>query len=991
MGSRFSQYIFQRHTPSPAGERRYASVMFADLVQSTQLISGLEIDEAQELIDRFVSDTCEVIHEFGGTVARVQGDGILALFGAPVAQEDHVQMAALAALEISRRCRASEATGQTVAVRIGLHCGELGLRWQNNDFGKSLDVVGATAHVAGKIQQSAPLNSVMVSRDLAEQLGPDFTCSGPQGEVIAGEAFEVRQLVSHASSHAAPAPSIERSDHADELIGREDIVTLIEQTLAQNTGERGGHGEQIIGLTGAPGIGKSRLLIEAEQCAQRCGRPVLRALGRSLDRALPFGAFANLRLHAAGTTAQSGSSHIAGEPLDLLKSLEDYALEQEDWDTLSPDSRNERAAIYLTAKIQALNPAGELCLIFDDYHFLDSETKRLVARLARRLRESGGTMIIGTRPECQAEIDLLADNNCVLSPLSEDAAHRFVRKLWVASGMERKVLPNTFGQTIQQRAQGMPLALRHFSFHCIAMVKEGKDPMLALPHQLDTIFRSQIDGLSDELRTVFQAGCVLGYEFGAAELSALMGLGHDDVRAALAQLIELEMVTRLDGDNFRFAHQLLQEAGYHGILRRPRDELHRQAYEWLNTAEATGPVSAQVLGWHASQAGLTNEALDHYVVAMREAIAQGAILTVDELYMQARPLCDMLGEEGRDRRAVLLLYAFDALQQLGKTEWYRGDVEDAIARFKRQGDAFRTALATNHLAITDWTGGRNQKSLETAREGARLADLTGHEPLIIYGQFTLGNIEFLCGEPQAGMERLKSLVDRLGGVKRAARFGDMISVPGIMARTFSSWYLYDMGEDELARRYCAEGRELAEHINQNYSYVLADIAEAYLFYRDGAYAQASAVLEAAVKRCAKHAIYGLETIASARYMCSLVGEGRLEEAEAILTRHRTDGHLNPVQHSCAYYRWEGEARLLASRGQYEDALGVLDVARLESEKQNDPLHALHARVLACEMAHEHGATSPHWPGEVNAIRKAAGEFGFLPIAARCDALGWTPH
>ena len=206
MGSRFSQYIFQRHTPSPAGERRYASVMFADLVQSTQLISGLEIDEAQELIDRFVSDTCEVIHEFGGTVARVQGDGILALFGAPVAQEDHVQMAALAALEISRRCRASEATGQTVAVRIGLHCGELGLRWQNNDFGKSLDVVGATAHVAGKIQQSAPLNSVMVSRDLAEQLGPDFTCSGPQGEVIAGEAFEVRQLVSHASSHAAPAP-----------------------------------------------------------------------------------------------------------------------------------------------------------------------------------------------------------------------------------------------------------------------------------------------------------------------------------------------------------------------------------------------------------------------------------------------------------------------------------------------------------------------------------------------------------------------------------------------------------------------------------------------------------------------------------------------------------------------------------------------------------------------------------------------------------------
>ncbi len=976
MGAKSRDYIFQRETPSGAGERRYATVMFADLAGSTKLIADLEIDEARDLLDSFLSKASEAVHSFGGTIARVQGDGILALFGAPIAKEDHAERAALAALKIKELCKQSEGSANPVSVRVGIHSGELGLRWQSHDFGKSLDVVGATANLAGKVQQCAPLNGVMVSEIVFEQLGPGFVGGEPQDNLLPAEGLTLVELLSHRNREDSFDVQIKQALAEDQIIGRDKYVELLKRSFAADAPCG------VTGFTGAPGIGKSRLLLEAEQLALDAGRQILRIVGRSLGRSVPLGALGNMSLK----TGADDSAVTSAQQIDFQSELEDFARKIDEWEELSPDARNEQAIRFFIAKIQALDPHGRLIIIVDDFHFLDGETKQLLVRLANHLRDSGGILIIGTRPECQEEIEEFVDTNHILPPLSQEAAHRFVRQRWAASGMEREVLPNTIGQTIQQRAQGMPLALRHFSQHCIALVKEGKDPLLSLPHQLDTIFRSQIDNLDDTMRTVFQTGCVLGYEFEFWELKALSGLAETDLNATLEKLCQAEMLTQIEDARYRFAHQLLQEAGYYGIMRRQRSELHDQAYKILSSASAKRRSSVQVLGWHAARAGLAEQALDHYAQAMKEAIAQGAILTVDELYMQARRLCEQLGETGRAKKAMFLLYSFDALQQMGKQEWYREDVEEAALFFEEQGDAFRMALATCHLAITDWTGGRNRLSLARAREGERLALATGHEPLIIYSQFALGNIEYLCGHPRKGIERLKALVDRLGGVKRTARFGDMISVPGIMARTFSSWYLYDMGEFELARRYCAEGKELAQIINQNYSHVLAELAEAYLLYRDEHFAEASELLEKVVKRCSDQAIYGLETIASARYICSLVREGRLDEAETILHQHRTDGHLAPVQHSCAYYLWEGEARLRAAQGDTEAALAVLSNAWLESERQNDPLHALHGRILSCEIVTDADAIGPGVPGEVSSIRAEAQKYGFLPIVERCDRL-----
>jgi tetratricopeptide (TPR) repeat protein len=383
---------------------------------------------------------------------------------------------------------------------------------------------------------------------------------------------------------------------------------------------------------------------------------------------------------------------------------------------------------------------------------------------------------------------------------------------------------------------------------------------------------------------------------------------------------------------------------------------------------------------------LFNEAIAHFSAAMKSAIGNGAIVAVDDLYEQARKSCQAMGEEGRGQQALFLLHAFDAIQQLGKQEWYRQDIEEAARFFAEQGDHVRTALATGHMAITDWTGGRNRKSLETARVAQELAYKTGHEPLMIYGDFALGNIEFLGGEPRKGIERLKALVARLGGVKKTATFGDMISVPGIMARTFASWYLYDMGEEELARKYCDEGKELASIVNQNYSNVLAGLAEAYLLYRAKDYPAASSVLEQVLQNCAQHAIYGLETIASARYLCSLVKEGRLDEADLVLQRHNTEGHLASVQHSCAYYRWEGEARLLAARGQYSKAIAVMGKALAESLRQNDPLHAAHSRLVAAEIRLASGDCSAAALAELSDIKSDADKAGFVPLARECEQL-----
>jgi tetratricopeptide (TPR) repeat protein len=759
------------------------------------------------------------------------------------------------------------------------------------------------------------------------------------------------------------------------IVGRGSFLDLIDSSLMKESDDR------VMGFTGAPGIGKSRLFIEIALRTLASGRSVLKIVGQSLDKATPLGVLSKAVL----MQPRSGQGAFASK--SILDACGETAggIDEGEWDTLSPDARNNLLIERWIGLIMDIPAQSGLAIIVDDFHYLDGESKTLLSRRATRVRGEGHLMFLGTRPVCQEEVDEIAESNHILTPLSEADALHLVRQRWHATGAKKAELPNTIGKSIQRRAQGMPLALCQFSDHCFDLIRAGTDPLLSLPHKLDTIFRTQIDSLDDDVRTIFQMGCVLGYEFELSVLEQLIEEDRSNIDDAIDTLVSKELLFPLGDGWFRFAHQLFQEAGYLGILKRQREKLHEQAYQLLKVSEPS-KSSHQVHGWHAERAGLHLEALDHFAEAMKDAIGNGAILTVDEIYAQAIQVCANLGEEGRGRKALFLLHAFDALQQLGKQEWYRADVEDAARYFEEQGDLVRTALATGHLAITDWTGGRNRQSLEIARRAKDLAYKTGHEPLMIYGDFTLGNIEFLCGEPRKGIDRLKALVSRLGGVKKTARFGDMISVPGIMARTFSSWYLYDMGEAELAREYCEQGKELAQIVNQNYSHVLCGLAEAYLLYRDTDYAAASALLENVLTRCHEQSIFGLETIACARYSCSLVREGRLDEAEVILRRHQTDGHLAPVQHSCAYYYWEGEARLHAARGKPAEALAILKRASKESERQNDPLHLLHGHRLECEVKFDAGIEPEATLQDIKATWKRAEQQGFGPLAAQCEQM-----
>ena len=398
------------------GERKQVTVLFADLKGSMELLADCDPEEARKLLDPVLERMMEAVHCYEGTVNQVMGDGIMALFGAPLAHEDHAVRACYAALRMQEAVkRHAETIQRTVGVplqiRVGLHAGEVVVRSIGSDLRMDYTAVGQTTHLAARMEQMAMAGAILMTAG-ALRLAEGHVQVRPLGAIPVkglGEAVEVYELTGagprRSRLQAAAARGLTR------FVGRTAELERLAQAL---TRAGAGHG-QVVAVVGEPGVGKSRLYWEFTHSPRTHGWLTLEGGSVSYGKATAFLPVIELLRAYFQLEPRDDSRKIrekvTGKLLSLDRALEpglaallwllDVPGDDPQWDRLDPPQRRQKVLAAVKRLLIRESQVQPLLVIFEDLHWIDSETQALLDSLVESLPTARLLLLVNYRPEYQ--------------------------------------------------------------------------------------------------------------------------------------------------------------------------------------------------------------------------------------------------------------------------------------------------------------------------------------------------------------------------------------------------------------------------------------------------------------------------------------------------------------------------------------------------------------------------------------------------------------
>ena len=402
--------------PRLEGERKQVTVLFADIKDSTELIRDLDPEAAQQLLDPALQQMMDAVHRYEGTVNQVLGDGIMALFGAPIAHEDHALRACYAALAMQAAMReyteeVRRTQGLELRVRVGLNAGEVVVRTIGNDLHMDYSAVGQTTHLAARMEQLATPGSIRLTASTLRLVDGlvQVNALGPIPVKGLPEPVEVFELVGASAVRRRLQAAVARG--LTRFVGRETELSALAQALAQ---AGAGHG-QVVAAVGEAGVGKSRLLYEFVHSHRTQGWLVLEAASVSYGKATPYFPVIELLkryMHIEdGDEPRTVRAKVTGHLLTLDEALQDTIpallalLEALPADspflTLDPPQRRQRTLAALKRVLLRESQVQPLLLVFEDLHWIDSETQALLESLVESLPTARLLLLVNYRPEYQ--------------------------------------------------------------------------------------------------------------------------------------------------------------------------------------------------------------------------------------------------------------------------------------------------------------------------------------------------------------------------------------------------------------------------------------------------------------------------------------------------------------------------------------------------------------------------------------------------------------
>jgi class 3 adenylate cyclase/tetratricopeptide (TPR) repeat protein len=821
------------------GERKPVTVLFCDLVSSTALAERIGPDRMHALLSRFFETALAEVHRYEGTVNQFLGDGFMALFGAPLAHEDHARRAVLAALDIRRAVDADPIaldSGEEVrlVLRMGLHTGFVVVGAIGDNLRMDYTAVGDTTHLAARLQQAAEPGRILLS-DATARLVEGYAALAPRGPMAIRGRTE--PLVVHELTGRGPRRSaldVEGGRPLSRFVGREREMAALVELLEQVRAARG----QVVGVVGEPGAGKSRLGLELRRASHARDVTLLEGRCLSYGAAIPYLPVLDLLRAACGVAEADTPEQVAAAVRAGLRAagLSDseraaYLLHllgvKADGDSLpamGPDVIMARTFDTLRELMLGLARRQPLVLLVEDLHWIDQTSEAFLASLVERLAAAPILLLTTYRPGYRPPwMDRSYATQLALRPLGPQDS------LAILSG----VLPEAatggpLASLILDKAEGNPFFLEELAR--VVSDHGGGRGALEVPDTVHGVLTARIDRLAEAPKRVLQVGSVLGREFSLRLLRAVEDAGPArDLGPALAELARLEFLyERTEGGEpvYVFKHALTQDVARATLVAPRRRALHRRAADALLAQEpGRARELAPVLAYHYEEAEAWGEAARHARVAAdaaRQAFANGEALV---RYDQALNAATRASGDGAD--AVGLLEARAEVHALlGDFERARADVEAAIARAEARGDATARGRLLGALGAL-WGGHRDYgRALALTRESVGVLAGGDDRRALAEARARLGIILLNVargGESRVELESARRLFEELGDEVGQARTYDMLGMCSALRGDFERSLTES---EEAARRLHALGDLVTE------SSALVNIGFAH-GYRDG--------------------------------------------------------------------------------------------------------------------------------------------------------------
>lgn len=989
-------------------ELKQVTVLLADLCGSTEQVVRTDAEGGQAYLDGALRLMSEAVIAYGGTQVQWRGDELLALFGAPVAQEDHALRACLAAIAMLDAMRAQNTAQAPMAVRIGIDSGEVIAGPGPGELATSYRVDGQPVHLASRLEKLAPPASAYISGNTWQMVRGQVETQALGEQTLRGfnAPIEIHQLAGGPQDSAAGP--LARRRFLGPLVGR---TQSLDELTALAEGVRAS-GLRAVGVRGDAGIGKSRLLAELSQRLAAQGFTTVSVAARSYASQAPYSLVADIvralqtllggrdALLApdkdADADAQAEQLHAAALA-DLLGDEAGAA-----WKALTPNQRREHLANTFVRLVRTCVRGKPAMLLVEDVFLADASSVRLLESLPRRIQQQPLLIVMSYRPDFThrwGDAPWFVEH-----PVAALAPGELARLADELLGSDASLLD--VRAALIERAQGNPLFLEQMVMTLVdggsllgspgAYRRAPAEVLLRVPASIQTIIGARVDRLPEGAKASLEAAAVIGEPVDAAMVAAVRDIAKADAERHLRHAMSGGLVSASDasGTRYFFRHALVQESVLAGLTRMRRRQLHQAAFEAYLGQAADQPgqpgqpgqpaqaTHAAVLAHHAFHGEQWQSAADYALRAMARSIERSEnkdALRVFELGLEAARRVETQGAMLASELA-LRVEALGAQMALGQFDAIVSNLERAESITLALGDTRRQAAVSLQLAVTLWACGSYQQGLSVATQAGKAAQASGSRSLHMAAMQSRMMLNHGLGRYVEASEDAQAVAREFETELQARRL-----FPGwaVMASTNLHAFIADImtlrGDLAAADAACEAGYAELQAQDHPFSRVLLDFSKAELLLAQRRPAEAAVLLKKALELCRAHEVSNMYPAILAHLGGALALCGHAQEALALLEPavaqklSRSGGRYNE------YYFPYFLAVALQEAGRLDEALAAARQACDASASFQQRGHEARSLLLLAMLERRTGREreSQQHLAEARALAQACGMENFM--------------
>ncbi|MGA7870144.1 MAG: adenylate/guanylate cyclase domain-containing protein [Candidatus Binatus sp.] len=892
----------------PGGERKTVTALFADIKGSMDLMEGLDPEEARAIVDPALKLMIDAVHRYDGYIVQSTGDGVFALFGAPVAHEDHAQRGLYAALRVQEEMKKYSAGlraagNPPVEVRVGLNTGEVVVRSiRTGDAHTEYTPIGHSMSLAARMQMLAPTGSIVITEQTQKLTAGYFDLKplGPARIKGVSEPVNVYEVIGIGPLRTRLQMSASRG--LSKFVGRRAELEQLDKALEL---ARAGHG-QIVAAMAEAGVGKSRLSYEFKMRKQSEAL-VLEAFSFSHGKASAYLPVVDLlktyfRI-ADRDDERTRREKVTGKVLALDRALEDtlphlFALlgipvGDARLDEMDPSIRRRRTREAVKSLIVRESLNQPLIVIFEDLHWIDAESEALLNLIADSLGTARILMMVNYRPEYRHN---WGSKTCYtqirLDPLG---AENTAELLSAMLGDERALAP--LKATIIERTQGNPFFIEEMVqvlFDQGVLVRDGPVSLakpltsIEIPSTVKGILAARIDKLAPADKDLLQSLAVIGKEFPIGLIRRVVGRSDDELAPMLSNLQAAEFIYEQPAfpeNEYTFKHALTQEVAYGSVLMERRRILHERTAAALEAMfAATLDDHLAELAHHYGRSANVPKAIEYLRRAAEQAGARSAYNDAIGYGREALRLIGMMPESlERDQRELKIQMMLGpllvAVQGFSSPET-AGNVVRTQELCRRAGETPEVFGMLFQLWSFDHASGKLRESRVIAEQLLGMAGRMNSDIATAAAHNAMGSTQLEMGEFSAAREHQEIVAEIYN--RDIPRYLPSMQAPVIPSRCHLAWALHIGGDPEQARQRMREANALAAQLRRPFSLAFVHLYAIVLSHFRHEYAEVRARSETLIEISTE---YGFPYWLAAGKMClarTIAGEGYARGDESAL-------------------------------------------------------------------------------------------------------------